>query len=353
MNPTSLLRVVVVLAMLGSHASAQKTEAEAEAPAKTEGSETKSKVIIEINGKRVEADDNGGSITIRTDGEEIEIDTDGDGKAEKRIEKDAPGSKTAWLGVKNTDVRAELASQLDIEGGALIEMVVPDSPADLAGLQEYDIITAVGETEISAPEDLSMAIRALKPGSKVGISILRKAKPVELTATLGDRPKMPKGMHPGFHDLQLNGNADEIRARLEQIQKEMLNGMKLRIDGANLPDIGNGEDIVQMSSKMTSFSDGNGSITITTKDGKTHIQAKDADGKLLYKGPAETEDDRKKLPPEVLEKLKRFEEMNVDIDVRGFEDKMLPPALDLPKLKPAKKKKQKQATTETRRISAS
>ena len=350
-NPTSLLRVVVVLAMLGSHAAAQqhseqKSEQRIEQGSAQASSSSSSKVTIEVNGKRVEADGNGGTITIRTDGDKVEIDTDGDGKPEEQIDRgEAEEKPVAWLGVKTNDVSPELASQLDIDGGAVVEMVVPDSPADKAGLQEHDIITAIGETGVSTPTELAAAIRDLDPGSKTSITALRRAKPVELEATLGERPQMPKRI-PEFdemRDFNIQGkNADEVRKRLE----EMLKGMNLDLGGANLPDLKfpeQGADIVRMSSKTTSFSDGNGSITITTKDGETQIVAKDAEGKLLYEGPAETDEDRKKLPPEVLEKLERFESMNVDLDIKGFKHKMLPPAFELPELmqpkRPAKPKR--------------
>ena len=364
-DPTSLLRVVVVLAMLGSGAfalqseqkseqkseqssaqsSVQKSESKAEASATGTGN-SKTKVVIEVNGKKVEHEGGSGTITIRTDGDQIEIDTDGDGKAEEHIDKgdadeadDANKEKVAWLGVKTGDISPELASQLDIEGGAVVEMVVPGSPADEGGLQEHDIINAIGETEISTAEELATAIRALKPGTETTVSALRKAKPIELNVTLGERPQMPKRI-PEFGEVpefDIRGkNADEIRKQLEEALKRMGG------DFPNIPMPENGADIVRMSSKTTSFSNNDGSITITTKDGETQLVAKDAEGKLLYKGPAETDDDRKALPPKVLEMLEHFESLNVKFDMKGFKDKMRPPAIELPELlkpKPAKPKK--------------
>ncbi|MGI9244079.1 MAG: S1C family serine protease [Verrucomicrobiales bacterium] len=321
----SLLGLLIGLAALGTLVSAQS-------PIQP-GPDTP--LTIEINGKKIATDGVTGTITIRTDGEAIEIDTDGDGEAEEQIEKLGSTVKMGWLGIKTKEISPELAAQLELGGGAVIEMVLPDSPAEKAGLKDYDIITAVGEAAIETPEDLSTTIRGLAPGSAIGITVLRRSKPANLVATLGTRPKMPKPVaqdDPGINfPPVLGGDADEIRRRIEKIQKEMLQGMKLQLD---LPNLGEGEDIVRMSSKSTSFSDDSGSITITTKDGNTHITAKDADGKLLYEGPAETEDDREKLPPEVLDRLERFEEMNIDIEMEGFEDKLLPPALEAPEIRP-------------------
>jgi len=331
-HPISLLSLLIMFAMVGPKAFTQTSEQVDATPP----------LRLEINGRQIATEGVTGTITIRTDGDAIEIDTDGDGEAEEHIEKLAEAREMAWLGIKTMEIAPELASQLELEGGAVIEMVLPDSPAEKAGLKDYDIITAVGKTPIGTPGELSAAIRSMSPGSAVGISVIRKSVPTNLVATLGTRPEMPQvdaEDTPGFDfGADFGGDADEIRERIERIQQEMLKGMKLRLDGTDLPNLGKGADIVRMSSKTTSFSDGDGSITITMKNGATHIEAKDAEGKLLYKGPAETEDDRKQLPPKVLEKLERFEEMNLDIEIEGFEDKLLPPALELPELQPAKPK---------------
>ncbi len=99
-----------------------------------------------------------------------------------------------------------------------------------------------------------------------------------------------------------------------------------------------------MSSKTTSFSDGDGSITITTKNGATHIEAKDADGKLLYNWRRKPTTTGRNCRPRSWRSSERFEEMNIDIGIEGFEDKLLPPALELPELQPAKPKQPTGAT---------
>jgi len=334
-----MLRVVVVLAMLGYQASAQEDTEKSSAD----------KIVVEINGQKVEAEaKDGTTVTIRANGDDIEIDTDGDGEAEERIPKGEPAAdekKIAWLGVKTNEVSPELAAQLELDGGAVIEMVVPDSPADKAGLEDFDVITKIGDVDIFHPQELAEAIRSLDPGSEVNITCIRKAKSVELKTTLGSRPAMPRGglgmVPPEFQFGAVGPEAERMRKEMEDRINELMREGGLPegvFPGRIFPDdIENGADVTRMSSSSTSFSDGNGSITITTKDGATQLKATDAGGKLLYDGPAETEDDRKKLPPEVLEKLERFEKMNIDMDFngKGIKERF---RLQLPKIKPAEPK---------------
>ena len=252
---------------------------------------------------------------------------------ESKPEAEAP---IAWLGVGTNKLSPDLASQLELDGGAVVTMVVPNSPAARAGLEKHDIITSLGSEEIAAPSDLSRVIRVLKPDSETKLKIVRKAELVELTATLGKRPKM-LGQALKMKAAE-SGDPEAVREQVEKMLEQMRNESgKEPKDPESLQ----GADIVRMGSKSTSFNDGDGSLTITSKDGKTHLKANDVEGKLLYDGPAETPEDREKIPAKVLEKLERFEKMKIDIDLKRFQGKLLPPNVELPEpeAKPAEPQK--------------
>jgi S1-C subfamily serine protease len=67
---------------------------------------------------------------------------------------------TAFLGVSISDAP---------NGGALIESVVPGSPADAAGLVVGDVITSLSGTTIGTSDDLRGAVLSLVPGTAVEI----------------------------------------------------------------------------------------------------------------------------------------------------------------------------------------
>ncbi len=78
-----------------------------------------------------------------------------------------------------------LAPFANVAGGARIEEVEKDSPAEKAGIKVGDIITAVSSTKVDAEHSLSDLIQARKPGEKVDLAITRGAQTLTLTVELG------------------------------------------------------------------------------------------------------------------------------------------------------------------------
>ena len=60
----------------------------------------------------------------------------------------------------------------DAEGATITE-VMPDTPAERAGLQEDDLITAVGDQPVNDGIALIVAIRTHLPGEVVKMSVVR------------------------------------------------------------------------------------------------------------------------------------------------------------------------------------
>jgi len=72
--------------------------------------------------------------------------------------------------------------------GAQVESVKSGSPADTAGLQAGDVITAVGSTSVTSADDLTAAISSRSPGDKVTLTITRNGATKSIDVTLGTRP---------------------------------------------------------------------------------------------------------------------------------------------------------------------
>ena len=96
----------------------------------------------------------------------------------------------AWLGVSLYTVNPSVATanNLSVNKGALIVEMVPDSPADVAGLKEGDVIIRFGSNEINNVDNLIQAIRNCQIGQKVEITFVRGEDTKTTSARLQERP---------------------------------------------------------------------------------------------------------------------------------------------------------------------
>jgi len=93
-----------------------------------------------------------------------------------------------WLGVTGGDITREAASEFGIEQGALMIEIVPDSPADRAGIEPNDVVVEFAGEQIGSMDDLVVAIRQHKVGEQVALVVVRDGERMTLRATLGDKP---------------------------------------------------------------------------------------------------------------------------------------------------------------------
>jgi serine protease Do/serine protease DegQ len=92
-----------------------------------------------------------------------------------------------YLGVQMQDVDADLAPRFGLTEarGAIVADVMPESPAERAGLRQDDVIVAFDGRPVANSTELRVMIAQLPPGSRATVRVIRDGKPVELTAELG------------------------------------------------------------------------------------------------------------------------------------------------------------------------
>jgi len=80
-----------------------------------------------------------------------------------------------WLGVGLYTVDELAIQQLDlkIDSGVLLTQVVADSPADRAGLEQYDVIVNIGGQDVATVEELSKSLHASVIGQPLEIKYWR------------------------------------------------------------------------------------------------------------------------------------------------------------------------------------
>ena len=91
-----------------------------------------------------------------------------------------------YIGVTVSDVSEETMGY-GLPAGAAVKAVSEDSPAEKAGLQVNDIITAVNGKEISGRTGLSEAVSAASVGDTLTLTVYRQGKTISVDVTVGEQ----------------------------------------------------------------------------------------------------------------------------------------------------------------------
>ncbi len=112
-----------------------------------------------------------------------------------------------WIGFSGRDVLPEIAAEMNLPEakGALVESVLPDSPAEKAGLRGGsrnvqfesigrpvaiggDVIIRIDDQEVRRFDDVLSYLTRREVGQKVDLTIIRDGETQTVTVTLGRRP---------------------------------------------------------------------------------------------------------------------------------------------------------------------
>jgi len=107
--------------------------------------------------------------------------------SEQRIRRPSLGLtylQTSWLQLPALVV-AKLDKGARVTAGSKRPVVLPKSPAGLAGIVEGDVITSFGGEKVG-DRSLSSIMQQYKPGAKVELTLKRQGKDVTLGLTLGE-----------------------------------------------------------------------------------------------------------------------------------------------------------------------
>ncbi len=110
------------------------------------------------------------------------------------------------VGIEDLDLEKSELLGLKDQGGALVNMVGGDSPAEKAGIEPGDVIVSADGTQVHDSARLRLLISARKPGTNIPLEVLRNGERMTVTAKLDELPAeafaaagpggMPKGRGP-------------------------------------------------------------------------------------------------------------------------------------------------------------
>ncbi|MEM9418579.1 MAG: PDZ domain-containing protein [Planctomycetota bacterium] len=261
----------------------------------------------------------------------------------------APG----FLGVAVAETLAPPNAGPGVPGTVLVVSdVMPESPADAAGLRSGDVLLKVDGQLLLHPTQLTRLVPTYPAGQEIDLTILRGGEQIKQKAILAERPVQlaePPAAFPRaevvpfaeweavpfeFQPNDLQNDLREMRERMdrqfEQMRQMFRDGLgegwpadqawedgdpiKLDFDFelGDLPD--------NMGQKVTILQDNKHKLTITQTAETRLLNATDAEGNVLFDGPIDTqeqldavpEDIRKKIPERGLNMPLQFRELMPD-----------------------------------------
>ena len=231
--------------------------------------------------------------------------------AQLRLAQRGKTEKAAWLGVSTSKVPPALRHHAKLKNkyvGLVVERVEPNSPADEAGLEQFDIIEKVNDQWIVNTEQFSVVLRMQEPGKEIELAIIREGQPQTLKAKLAEKelPVLGQGEF-GFIDV-VPGAAVAGANQIFQVAPQ--GGVIFR--HGQFEPLMELEHLNKADDLQATVRDDDHTLKVTTKKGKRHLVASDANGVVIYDGPINTEEDIANLPEEIREKVEKFD------DVPGF-----------------------------------
>lgn len=275
---------------------------------------------------------------------------------------DGPKEVVTFLGVETMPVSPTLSAQLGLpEGsGLVVNRLVPDSPA-ASVLKEHDILLKLDDQILIDQHQLSVLIRNHKEGDEVAITYVRTGKQAIARVKLAKHevPKMAvfeQAFPPGGAGLTFGagpvgvpfpasaGTHVEADRMLSMMNQPPGGPVQIRIERGKGPGI-RATRINTADSNLV-YTDDQGSLSLTMKEGAKTLVAKNAQGAEVFSGPVTTDEERNAMPADVRQRLERLEGMEdvtfrTDGNFQGAEMKVIRPpgrsiSLPLPPPAPAR-----------------
>ena len=256
-----------------------------------------------------------------------------------------PKVPVTYLGVETSQVPPVVSEQLGLGKGLglVVDYVEPNSPAAAGGVQQNDILKMLNDQILIEPSQLRKLLQTFPDGTEVTLTVLRKGQEQKLTAKLAKKevPQrhhlFPGGNHDWHWDFDETGDlGDQMQDLKEQLKEQLGDAQRGIIRGTVMQaheaarrakdDARRAADElriffedngamnasrIDLGKAQIVFSNDKGELKLENVDGKKLLTAKDRQGKLLFSGPVETEEDLAKVPGDVRERYEKLQQSDL------------------------------------------
>ncbi len=263
-----------------------------------------------------------------------------------------PLQTTTFLGVVTFPLPPVLSAQLGLPDGfgIFVDEILPDSPAETAGVQRFDVLRQFNDQSLTSAQQLSALVRDQAKDAEVSLTLLRKGQEQKVAVKLAERPLPARMQFPapageirgqvdrlreGFDDRarrlqeqtnELQNRVQEYQGRLKKWQAEPRGEMpkppefrpsvepadilrEIRPGGAAQVRLlePNGTVTYNTANAKVLMKDESGEIEVSSNDGRRKLLAKNAKGEVIFDGPIDTPEQIKALPEELRKKVEVIE----------------------------------------------
>lgn len=233
---------------------------------------------------------------------------------------------TPYLGVVSSPAHPALAAQLGLnEGfGLVVDEVLPESPAQAAGVQRYDVLKQLNEQQLVDPAQLGALVRSLGKDTEVTLTLIRKGQEQKLTMKIGEKllpERRPDDMRGGpfsSPEMRRGGGSGEMPKPPQGPMHQRPGGG----GGANVPDrpfnpadmrpgattqTSDGASRWDTSRARVKTRDHEGEAELSMENGKRTLTVKNSAGETVFTGPLDTPEQRNAVPEAYRAKLAALE----------------------------------------------
>lgn len=132
--------------------------------------------------------------------------------------------KRGYLGTAIAVVDADTAQQFDVPvgQGAIVKSVMPNSPAEKAGLEPSDVILSLNSKPVTDPANLQGIVERLEIGKQYDLQVVRAGKPQALKVTIEEMPASYTSRSTGRERPEAApASFDSLGLQLKSLTKEL------------------------------------------------------------------------------------------------------------------------------------
>jgi serine protease Do len=149
-----------------------------------------------------------------------------------------------YMGVSVSDLTNDLAQGLGLPAGAkgaVVQQVVPKSPAAKAGVQAGDVVVALNGKPVEGSGQLTRGVAAVPPGGTASLGLLRNGQKKEVSVTVAQRPDDEEALARGEYPEGEQGPGGEagnksprLGIKLQALTPELARQLKLEGDASGV-----------------------------------------------------------------------------------------------------------------------